>query len=233
MIHGVHIGPQAVIANHATVLDGAVIGARSLVAAHQLVVGGTKIPDEVLVTGAPAKVRDRSPVRVRRRGSTPTPARTRTWPGATCPGWRRCRKTRPAYRRHRGVHLPVRAQRRQLALVVDPVGEHAFGGDLVPAHGGDDVADVGFLVAALTVSRKLNSILSVGAITLSQKADIASRPRCPLPSGSKRKARSGPRRWRPRRTPPARLVAGRYGVAGALACQVCRCVCHCCHPEWI
>ena len=53
----VHIGAEAVIANHATVLDGAVIGARSLIAAHSLVVGGTKIPDEVLVTGAPAKVR--------------------------------------------------------------------------------------------------------------------------------------------------------------------------------
>src|SRR5262249_7234513 len=55
--HGVHIGSQAVLANHCTVLDGAVIGARSLIAAHSLVVGGTKIPDEVVVTGAPAKVR--------------------------------------------------------------------------------------------------------------------------------------------------------------------------------
>ena len=57
VIHGVHIGPEALIANHATVLDGAVIGRRSLVAAHSLVIGGTKIPDEVLVTGSPAKVR--------------------------------------------------------------------------------------------------------------------------------------------------------------------------------
>ena len=57
VIHGVHIGKEAVIANHATVLDGAVIGRRSLVAAHSLVTGGTKIPDEVLVTGSPAKVR--------------------------------------------------------------------------------------------------------------------------------------------------------------------------------
>ena len=52
-----HIGAEAVIANHATVLDGAVIGARSLIAAHSLVVGGTKIPDEVVVAGAPAKIR--------------------------------------------------------------------------------------------------------------------------------------------------------------------------------
>lgn len=57
VIHGAHIGSHALIANHATVLDGAVIGARTLVAAHALVVGGTKIPDEVLVTGVPAKVR--------------------------------------------------------------------------------------------------------------------------------------------------------------------------------
>ncbi|MBS1692058.1 MAG: gamma carbonic anhydrase family protein [Actinobacteria bacterium] len=57
VIHGVHIGAEALIANHSTVLDGAVIGSRSLVAAHALVIGGTKIPDEVLVTGAPARVR--------------------------------------------------------------------------------------------------------------------------------------------------------------------------------
>ena len=52
-----HVGAEALIANHCTVLDGAVIGARSLIAAHSLVVGGTQIPDEVLVTGAPAKVK--------------------------------------------------------------------------------------------------------------------------------------------------------------------------------
>jgi carbonic anhydrase/acetyltransferase-like protein (isoleucine patch superfamily) len=57
VIHGVHIGQEALIANHATVLDGAVIGRRSLDAAHSLVISGTKIPDEVLVTGSPAKVR--------------------------------------------------------------------------------------------------------------------------------------------------------------------------------
>lgn len=56
-IHGAHIGAEALIANHCTILDGAVIGARSLVAAHSLVVGRTQIPGEVLVTGAPAKVR--------------------------------------------------------------------------------------------------------------------------------------------------------------------------------
>jgi carbonic anhydrase/acetyltransferase-like protein (isoleucine patch superfamily) len=57
LIHGAHIGAEALIANHATVLDGAVIGARSMIAAGALVVGGTKIPDEVLVVGSPAKVK--------------------------------------------------------------------------------------------------------------------------------------------------------------------------------
>ncbi|HZA12325.1 gamma carbonic anhydrase family protein [Mycobacterium sp.] len=57
MIHGAHVGAETLIANHATVLDGAVIGARSMIAAGALVVGGTKIPDDVLAVGAPAKVR--------------------------------------------------------------------------------------------------------------------------------------------------------------------------------
>ncbi len=57
LIHGAHIGAEALIANHATVLDDAVIGARSLVAAGAVVVGGTHIPDEVLVVGAPAMVK--------------------------------------------------------------------------------------------------------------------------------------------------------------------------------
>jgi carbonic anhydrase/acetyltransferase-like protein (isoleucine patch superfamily) len=57
LIHGVHVGAEALIANHATVLDGAVIGARSLIAAGAVVIGGTKIPDEVLVVGAPATVK--------------------------------------------------------------------------------------------------------------------------------------------------------------------------------
>ena len=57
VIHGVHVGPEALIANHATVLDGAVIGARSLIAAHSLVTAGTQIPAGVLVVGAPAQIK--------------------------------------------------------------------------------------------------------------------------------------------------------------------------------
>src|ERR1700757_5513739 len=57
VIHGVHVGAEALIANHATVLDGAVIGSRSMVAAGALVVGGPKFPDGGLVVGAPAMVK--------------------------------------------------------------------------------------------------------------------------------------------------------------------------------
>ncbi|MFD4352561.1 gamma carbonic anhydrase family protein [Nocardia sp. NPDC058518] len=57
VIHGATIGAQALIANGAIVLDAAVIGARSLVAAGSLVTAGTVIPEEVLVTGSPAKVK--------------------------------------------------------------------------------------------------------------------------------------------------------------------------------
>src|SRR5918994_6845898 len=55
VIHGAHIGSEAVIANHSTVLDGAVIGRRTLIAAHSLVVSGTKIPDEVVAGGGASR----------------------------------------------------------------------------------------------------------------------------------------------------------------------------------
>src|SRR4051794_11848657 len=61
VIHGVHIGAEAVIANQCTVLDGAVIGSRSPIAAHSLVGGGTKIPHEGMGAGAPAKGRGPNP----------------------------------------------------------------------------------------------------------------------------------------------------------------------------
>jgi carbonic anhydrase/acetyltransferase-like protein (isoleucine patch superfamily) len=57
VVHGATIGEEALIGNHATVLDGATVGRRTLVAAGSLVVGGTDLPDEVLVTGSPAKVK--------------------------------------------------------------------------------------------------------------------------------------------------------------------------------
>ena len=56
VVHACTIGREALIANHATVLDGAVIGSRTLVGAGALVTGGTEIPDGVLAIGAPARV---------------------------------------------------------------------------------------------------------------------------------------------------------------------------------
>src|SRR6202012_1734763 len=47
------------------------------------------------------------------------------------------------------VDFPVRAQRQQLAVVVGFVGEHPFSGHLVSRRGDQDVADVGFFIAAL------------------------------------------------------------------------------------
>jgi carbonic anhydrase/acetyltransferase-like protein (isoleucine patch superfamily) len=57
VVHAATIGEEALIGNHATVLDGARIGRRTLVAAGSLVVAGADIPDEVLVTGIPARVK--------------------------------------------------------------------------------------------------------------------------------------------------------------------------------
>lgn len=57
VVHGATIGEEALIGNAATVLDGARVGRRTLVAAGALVVPGTQLPDEVLATGAPAKVK--------------------------------------------------------------------------------------------------------------------------------------------------------------------------------
>ena len=57
VVHGASIGESALIGNNATILDGAVVGARTLVAAGAVVSPGTVVPDDVLVVGAPAKVR--------------------------------------------------------------------------------------------------------------------------------------------------------------------------------
>ncbi|MCG5431365.1 gamma carbonic anhydrase family protein [Mycobacterium sp. MYCO198283] len=57
VVHGTVIGAGTLVGNHCTTLDGAVIGARSLIAAGAVVLGGMQIPDEVLVVGAPAKVK--------------------------------------------------------------------------------------------------------------------------------------------------------------------------------
>ncbi|MFW3168710.1 gamma carbonic anhydrase family protein [Geodermatophilus sp. CPCC 206100] len=57
VVHGAVIGAEALVGNGATVQDGARIGRRALVGAHSLVPPGMTVPDEVLVLGAPARVR--------------------------------------------------------------------------------------------------------------------------------------------------------------------------------
>lgn len=56
VVRGVHVGAEALIADHATVRDGVVLGARCVIAAQSLVVAGTHIPEAMLATGAPAEV---------------------------------------------------------------------------------------------------------------------------------------------------------------------------------
>ena len=57
VVHGAVLGEECLVANGATVLDGARIGARSLVAAHSLVPANADIPEGVLVAGSPAEVK--------------------------------------------------------------------------------------------------------------------------------------------------------------------------------
>jgi carbonic anhydrase/acetyltransferase-like protein (isoleucine patch superfamily) len=54
VVHGAVLGEECLVANGATVLDGARIGARALVAAHSLVAAGMEVPDGFLVAGVPA-----------------------------------------------------------------------------------------------------------------------------------------------------------------------------------
>ena len=56
VVHGAVIGPEALIANGATVLDGVVIGSRALVAAGCTVPPGMTVPDETLAVGVPARI---------------------------------------------------------------------------------------------------------------------------------------------------------------------------------
>jgi carbonic anhydrase/acetyltransferase-like protein (isoleucine patch superfamily) len=57
VVHGAVLGEECLVANGATVLDGAQIGARSLIAAHSLVATGAIIPEGVLAAGSPAEVK--------------------------------------------------------------------------------------------------------------------------------------------------------------------------------
>ncbi|QIS15308.1 MULTISPECIES: gamma carbonic anhydrase family protein [Nocardia] len=57
VVHGATVGPESIVGNGSTVLDGAKIGAGSMLAAHSLVQPGAVIPDGVLAAGSPATVK--------------------------------------------------------------------------------------------------------------------------------------------------------------------------------
>lgn len=56
VLHGCHIGRNALIGMNAVVMDGASVGADSIVGAMSFVKMGMQIPPRSLVTGAPARV---------------------------------------------------------------------------------------------------------------------------------------------------------------------------------
>ncbi len=56
MLHGCHVGDEALIGIGAVVLNGARIGARSLVGAGALITEGKIFPEGVLIIGSPARV---------------------------------------------------------------------------------------------------------------------------------------------------------------------------------
>jgi carbonic anhydrase/acetyltransferase-like protein (isoleucine patch superfamily) len=57
VVHGAVLGEECLVANGATVLDGARIGVRSMIAAGAVVKPGDVIPDGVLAAGVPATVK--------------------------------------------------------------------------------------------------------------------------------------------------------------------------------
>ncbi|HLP82525.1 MAG TPA: phenylacetic acid degradation protein PaaY [Nitrosomonas sp.] len=56
IIHGCHVGENALIGMNAVVMDGVLIGESTVVAASSFIKAGTVIPARVLVAGAPAKI---------------------------------------------------------------------------------------------------------------------------------------------------------------------------------
>ena len=56
VLHGCHVGKNALIGMHSVVMDNVDIGANSIVAACAFVKAGTLVPPLSLVVGAPAKV---------------------------------------------------------------------------------------------------------------------------------------------------------------------------------
>lgn len=62
ILHGCHIGPNAMVGMNAVVMDGAVVGENAIIAAMAFVKAGLLIPPGSLAVGSPARVvRDLSP----------------------------------------------------------------------------------------------------------------------------------------------------------------------------
>ena len=57
VVHGCTIGDHSLVGMGATVLDGAEIGNHCLIGAGALVTGSARIPDGMLVVGAPARAK--------------------------------------------------------------------------------------------------------------------------------------------------------------------------------
>lgn len=57
VVHGCTVGDHSLIGMGATVLDGAEIGSHCLIGAGALVTGSARIPDGMLVVGAPARAK--------------------------------------------------------------------------------------------------------------------------------------------------------------------------------
>jgi carbonic anhydrase/acetyltransferase-like protein (isoleucine patch superfamily) len=56
VLHGCHVGHDALIGINAVLLDRCVVGARAFVGANSLVRGGMRVPDDHLAHGSPAAV---------------------------------------------------------------------------------------------------------------------------------------------------------------------------------
>ncbi|HJR18767.1 MAG TPA: gamma carbonic anhydrase family protein [Actinomycetota bacterium] len=57
VVHGAVLGEECLVANGATILDGARIGARAMIAAGAVVKPNDQIPDGMLAAGVPATVK--------------------------------------------------------------------------------------------------------------------------------------------------------------------------------
>lgn len=56
ILHGCHIGKNAMVGMNAVVMDDAVIGAEAMIGAHAFVSAGTVVSPRALMVGAPAKM---------------------------------------------------------------------------------------------------------------------------------------------------------------------------------